>query len=364
MDAFIESLNQPMSPVPDALDLPATLSMSPHDLLDEVISQTLKDELPDRASLPDYQCTATLTNYGSPTESCVWTSSSDNSDSDLNFDIESFASSVNSSPTEAPSCKTITYDEQTTPARNPNNLSLASCEPVYNSPGLDSRFNDSLTGLLGSPPPDSPLAKNPFFNDLQAILVNDCREDMLPQSLLATMTTQPQPDVFAREQDLQERFNRLTDKFPEDVKQLSSFYRYQAALVETERFRSLHMQKYPSDYQRSLNLHYDSQLHQIMTRVEQSLTLLEESMNKCSSRVIKPRPLLSKKSVRVMEEWYDNHLEHPYPTASTVELLADKGKISTEQVKKWFANKRNRSNNTRTLTEIAKAKRKRQMVAL
>ncbi|XP_033751642.1 uncharacterized protein LOC117335626 [Pecten maximus] len=358
MDAFIESLNQP-----DALDLPATLSMSPHDLLDEVISQTLKDELPDRASLSEYECTATVTNYGSPSES--WPSSSDNSASDLSFDLESFASSVASSPTEVPPCTSITFNEQTTPARDTKDLSLTSCEPVYTSPGVDSRFNDSLTGLLGSPPPDSPLAKNPFFGDLQAILVNDCREDMLPQTLLATMTTQPQPDVFNREQDLQERFNRLTDNFPEDVKQLSSFYRYQAALVETERFRSLHTQNYAADYQRSLNLHYDSQLHQIMTRVEQSLILLEESsINKCSSRVIKPRPLLSKKSIKVMEEWYENHLEHPYPTASTVELLAERGKITTEQVKKWFANKRNRSNNTRTLTEIAKAKRKRQMAAL
>ncbi|XP_021369004.1 uncharacterized protein LOC110460439 isoform X2 [Mizuhopecten yessoensis] len=363
MDAFIESLNQPLSP--DALDLPVTFNMSPHDLLDEVISQTLKDELPDRESLSEYECSATLTDYGSPTESCVWGSFNDNSASDLNFDIENFATSVGSSPTEVPPGETVNFNEQTTPARNLKNLSLTSCEPVYNSPGIDSRFNDSLTGLLGSPPPDSPLANNPFFSDLQAILVNDCREDMLPQSLLATMTTQPQSNVFTREQDLQESFNQLTDRFPEDVNQLSSFYRYQAALVETERFRSLHTQKYAPDYQRSLNFHYDSQLHQIMTRVEQSLALLQESSTSpCSSRVIKPRPLLSKKSVKVMEDWYKDHLEHPYPTGSTVELLAERGRISCEQVKKWFANKRNRSNNTRTLTEIAKAKRKRQMAVL
>ncbi|XP_069131621.1 uncharacterized protein [Argopecten irradians] len=362
MNAFIDSLNQPSSPVPDVLDLPATLSMSPHDLLDEVISQTLKDELPDRASLSEYECTATITNYRSP-ESYTWASSNDNSASDLNFDLEGYASSVAASPPEVSPVNTIIYNEQTTPARDPKNQAL--CEPVYTSPGVDSRFNDSLSGLLGSPPPDSPLAKNPFFSDLQATLINDCREDMLPQSLLATMTTQPQADVFNREQDLQERFNQLSNTFPEDVQQLSSFYRYQAAVVETERFRSLHLNNYSTDYQRSLNLHYDSQLHQIMTRVEQSLALLEESsINKGSSRPIKPRPLLSKKSVKVMEEWYQSHLEHPYPTASTVELLAEKGHITAEQVKKWFANKRNRSNNTRTLTEIAKAKRKRQMAAL
>jgi hypothetical protein len=55
-----------------------------------------------------------------------------------------------------------------------------------------------------------------------------------------------------------------------------------------------------------------------------------------------------------MEDWYETHLEHPYPTGSVIDDLANQGKVAIEQVKKWFANKRNRSNNTRTLTEIAR----------
>ncbi|CAC5395096.1 unnamed protein product [Mytilus coruscus] len=233
----------------------------------------------------------------------------------------------------------------------------------YFSPAGDSRFNDSLSGLLGSPPPDSPLARNPFFSDLQAVLANDCKaSNSLSECLLTTMTTQPHQDVFNREQNLQLRFNSLQGSFPDDIKQLSNFYRYQAAIVETERFRHVQPNNYPDHYKKSLNNHYDSQLHQIMDRVERSLSLLEEShqMKPVVSSVncIKQRPLLSKKAVRHMEDWYDQHLEHPYPNNIIIDQLAVKGNIQVEQVKKWFANKRNRNNNTRTLTEIARKKRK------
>jgi hypothetical protein len=58
-----------------------------------------------------------------------------------------------------------------------------------------------------------------------------------------------------------------------------------------------------------------------------------------------------------MEEWYQQHTDHPYPEPITAELLAIQCGITVEQVKKWFGNKRNRCHNTRSLTEIAKVKR-------
>lgn len=224
----------------------------------------------------------------------------------------------------------------------------------------DSRFNDSLNNLLGSPPPESSLYNNPFFNDLQATLANECTtvKTSLPQSLFDALTTQPNSDVFSREQMLQQRFNSLLPAFPDDIQSLSNFYHHQASEVETERFCAIQQKDLPSEVKYSMNFHYDSQLHQIMDRVEQSLMLLEKTEQMSySGRPIKPRPLLSKRAVQLMEKWYDNHLEHPYPNTDTIEQLATAGNITSEQVKKWFANKRNRSNNTRTLTEIAKKKR-------
>ena len=239
-------------------------------------------------------------------------------------------------------------------------------QSAFYSPAADNRFNDSLSGLLGSPIPASPLT-TPLFSNLQYAIAKECKTSVgsMPESLLGTMTTQPQPDVFYREQLIQSRFIKLEHRHPEDVKQLSNFYRYQAAVVETERFRSLHTQPYSVDYQRSLNRYFDTQLHQFMERVEKSLALLEESA--CTNSqpsiitTVRPRPQLSKKAIRLMEEWYESHLDHPYPTTTVIDQLAAKGNINIEQVKKWFANKRNRNNNTRTLTEIARQKRRRAM---
>lgn len=56
---------------------------------------------------------------------------------------------------------------------------------------------------------------------------------------------------------------------------------------------------------------------------------------------------LNLKAVRIMTEWYDRHEENPYPSKSEKEIIAKEGGISVTQVKSWFANKRNRSNNTK-----------------
>ena len=52
-------------------------------------------------------------------------------------------------------------------------------------------------------------------------------------------------------------------------------------------------------------------------------------------------------ALQVMNSWYEQNLSNPYPTKAQKELLAEQGGINVSQVKSWFANKRNRSNNTR-----------------
>ena len=223
----------------------------------------------------------------------------------------------------------------------------------------DSRFNDSLGALLSSPD-----AKDLSLSELNRAIndkPSESKSSMFPQDLFHTLVTQPNSDIFTREHGLQERFVKLEPHFRHEVLQMSDCYRQQASVVEMERFKMFNHSAYSVDNKCKLNLHFDSQLHDIMDRVEQSLTLLEESLRphpkKKMVRVVKPRPLLSKKAVRIMETWYDENLDHPYPTTEAYDLIAADGEISVEQVKKWFANKRNRSHNTRTLTEIAKKKR-------
>lgn len=56
---------------------------------------------------------------------------------------------------------------------------------------------------------------------------------------------------------------------------------------------------------------------------------------------------LNNDAVKVMMNWYETHQESPYPNKAEKEQMAKEGGISVTQVKSWFANKRNRNNNTR-----------------
>ena len=110
-----------------------------------------------------------------------------------------------------------------------------------------------------------------------------------------------------------------------------------------------------------VNHTFDIQLLKIIDRVEESLDNLS-SKRSLFPPTTRNRPAMSRQSLSVLEEWYQLHLEHPYPTASQVEFLASRSKLNTEQVKKWFGNKRSRSKNTRSLTEIAKVKRRQRLL--
>jgi len=111
-----------------------------------------------------------------------------------------------------------------------NKHKLLSYQYQDNSPAMESRFSESLSNLLGSPPPDSPLTKNPFFGDLQNLLTNECKRDIVPQTLFDINPKKESEEkienVFARERNLQERFTALQPKHPDEIRQLMSVFRY------------------------------------------------------------------------------------------------------------------------------------------
>jgi hypothetical protein len=72
----------------------------------------------------------------------------------------------------------------------------------------------------------------------------------------------------------------------------------------------------------------------------------------CGSRKLKPE------AVEVMNKWFKEHLKHPYPSQEMAEQIAKNCNITMDQVKKWFANKRMRTRNTKSLHEIALARRR------
>jgi hypothetical protein len=47
-----------------------------------------------------------------------------------------------------------------------------------------------------------------------------------------------------------------------------------------------------------------------------------------------------------MNAWFETHEDNPYPNRNDSEYLATNGGIKESQVKAWFSNKRNRTQNT------------------
>lgn len=213
--------------------------------------------------------------------------------------------------------------------------------------------------------PDETLSNNPFFEDLKSTLLSDCSQQECPQALFETLSVGPKQGVYARERTLQSKFSALQSKYPHEISELVTFYQQQSAEVEMERLKEIHDENLPRLYRNHLNQFYDNQLHTIIERVEKSLGLLSSTKREIIqiAKTFKTRPLLSRRAVAMMEEWYQRNFEHPYPSPTTVEALAKAGEITPEQVKKWFANKRNRGKNNMPSTEVANMKRKRQFSA-
>ncbi|KAK3099947.1 hypothetical protein FSP39_012268 [Pinctada imbricata] len=251
--------------------------------------------------------------------------------------------------------------------------------PDYDPSPAESRLDDALYSLLDSPRKATKLTKNPMFRDLQAILKADCSSAASPDSLFKTLPRAKSTNsVVTRELKLQHRLTKLRDYYPTQVTQLSSFHKYQASIVETDRYRELHELNNSRPIMRAaINDFYDQMLHQIIDRVEISVDTMEEALTQqlnatqTQTSTTRPptqysaptQPSLSQRSIRLMEVWYHAHIDHPYPDTQDVETLATAGNITEEQVKKWFANKRNRSRNIRPMSQIVRRKRQIQAAA-
>ncbi|XP_059168669.1 uncharacterized protein LOC131950493 isoform X2 [Physella acuta] len=64
-------------------------------------------------------------------------------------------------------------------------------------------------------------------------------------------------------------------------------------------------------------------------------------------RVIRHNEPLNQLAINIMSQWFDEHVQNPYPSKADKEDMAKRGGITENQVKSWFANKRNRTNNTK-----------------
>uniref|UniRef100_K1RAG1 Pre-B-cell leukemia transcription factor 4 n=1 Tax=Magallana gigas TaxID=29159 RepID=K1RAG1_MAGGI len=201
---------------------------------------------------------------------------------------------------------------------------------------------------------DSTISSTEIFTALKSIFRSEA-DSSTPSVLIKSV--QPKISPADREQQLLQRFKTLRSFHPQEINDLSSFFKYQSAQVETDRYCALHQNSnQPLHIRESINQHYNITHHRIMDRVESSLQFLEDNLPTSSPTQtaspqqktttksnLRSRPSLSQKAVQLMEEWYYSHRDNPYPPSHIIQDLARKGGVREEQVKKWFSNKRNRS---------------------
>lgn len=216
------------------------------------------------------------------------------------------------------------------------------------------------------------LSSHPMFEELQATLTTECYQNLqtLPFSLCRGASTEEEsvepvldPALIAvQEANLQSDFQHVSVHNSEKVQQLQNFYNAQCKDIETERCRSItELKSHDSDdighYQSELGkIHtvHDQQRMHLTCRVTTSLQLLKvalptaaDSTTTGSGSGRSRSRQLNTKGVALMSAWYEKHINNPYPSEDDKDMLAREGGLSLGQVKAWFANKRNRTSNTK-----------------
>ena len=75
-------------------------------------------------------------------------------------------------------------------------------------------------------------------------------------------------------------------------------------------------------------------------RVEDNSSRQDDAKASCTKKCF------TRQAVQLMDDWYQQNFDHPYPDKATANRLADLGGVTVPQVRKWMANKRVRSFNT------------------
>ena len=223
-------------------------------------------------------------------------------------------------------------------------------DSTSSTPTCFNRHNASFTGLhylLSDPAP----FQNPLLKYLQAALMEECTKHFLPKTLIDMCTPDYTMDIYAREPAMERKCGPLESSYLEKTNQMSGSSRCDFQLKETEPANLLHASDNSSNYSDSLKSRIDLDVHEMMKPAHKGGNLLDETAKSKNTKRYEPyiprkRPMLSRRAVRMMEEWYATNYEHPYPNVFVVEDFAKTGGITNEQVKKWFANKRTRCKNT------------------
>ena len=209
------------------------------------------------------------------------------------------------------------------------------------------------------------LYSNPVFVDLQQTLAQDCTHINIPYSLLisepATREKVPdKDDLMVEDAALQAEFRQLAPLEEPRVKELEKFYQTQSAAIVTQRMDAISrlqssplLEEYIHHEMSLVHDYYNQQQLHLTVRISKSLQLLKTTLPNglppggLTKKTTNKSRLLNTGAVAIMTRWFQGHIDNPYPTDAEKQQMADEGEITVTQVKAWFANKRNRTLNTK-----------------
>ena len=224
---------------------------------------------------------------------------------------------------------------------------------------------------------------------LEHALQTECRTNVLPLSLIQAATSHDTlpPSLVPlsiRSEMLLTKLLSLEKTHKTKTDHLHLFFQLQAARIESDRANHLCGSIQTPNLLPAVNQYFDMQYHALIDNIELQIHCLQyqfsprNSMSSLSSstchndqnlqpldgkparhyqrqKKTKPPPL-NKLAIRIMTNWYERNIHHPYPCNESAEIMANAGNITAEQVKKWFANKRMRNANTGPQRAAAAAK--------
>ncbi|XP_071099203.1 uncharacterized protein [Haliotis cracherodii] len=260
-------------------------------------------------------------------------------------------SSAPLSPSFLPSSKTGTISSPTIPPIHPvsipNTPALSTPTQISVATRPHSKCMD-INPVTETRPLDLKLPSSPRPDIGKAV------DDIISKTLDRVSTMKTTNCLSSdRQSALENRLQSLQSRFPAEVKELSSFLAFHSSSIQKEHEQCLQDGFFPTDYHNWLTNTYTDQLHLVFTSIERSLNNLENQNKKLSrpaSRNLNPE------SITLMESWYHEHLNNPYPTHTEAEDMANKGGITLSQLRKWFANKRHRTRRPRSAKAVVASK--------
>ncbi|CAG2226638.1 PBX1 [Mytilus edulis] len=158
--------------------------------------------------------------------------------------------------------------------------------------------------------------------------------------------------VRKQERKLKKRLKELQGRNCDKATQLQEYYHYKVIMIEKQAQQRQQSDQILGSVESSEET--DVQILQLVHEMDERINALQFTLNdditdkygQVCGEVRKTR-LLPKHAIKTLENWYEDNLSNPYPSRDqTVRLALDCG-LTIEQVRKWFANKRNRSRNNK-----------------